>query len=404
VRNRRLTSFIANSVFILSLFPYISPIRTPFDTQPYALIWALLVLPIFFTRRRFTMPLPLFQIGMVVAFAVAVYLLNPTGLAALRSLAGYVSIFVFALIAYKTYHFVDSRIFLFAVAVWFIVAIVETLGFHLAWLLPDVRTGGIRGVTGLAAEPAHYARMVVLFLILNDFFRAERRYSKSTYIIVVTVLIAQAVMSKAGTGILLTSLFFLMKGMSFIIFYQRKFSLHAITRVLILTIAIVSIILLFLSVEPLKSSRGGQLVSRFMEQGFDLLHKDASIRNRLGHLFLSSYSIVVGKGLGFGLGTFSEHAAGLYYSSPEWISLYAAPYSKDRIMSCVGTVIYELGIVGIVLILTIGYVLFRGIKVNQSHDIRAVLFVSGSTFVVLMILHGMRTGRRRNINDYDEER
>ena len=153
-----------------------------------------------------------------------------------------------------------------------------------------------------------------------------------------------------------------------------------------LTIAIVSIILLFLSVEPLKSSRGGQLVSGFMEQGFHLLYEDKSIHDRLGHFLLSSYSIVASKGLGFGLGTFREHAADLYYSSPKWISLYAAPYQADRIMSGVGTVIYELGIVGVLLILTIVYVLLRSLKVNQSHDLRAVLFVSGSTFVVLMVL------------------
>lgn len=375
---------MANIVFLLVLFPYITPIKTPVDIQPYALAVALLFFLSFLTQAKVTLPRPLFIIGLISIYAVANFFLYSMTFNGLRSLVGYVSIFIFAFVALKTYHLVNSRLFLYSIMIWLIAAMVELLGGSqlIRYILPDMRTGGIRGVTGLAPEPAHYARMIGFFLALNELFYQEKRYPRHAYLIFMATLFIQAILSYSGTALVVINTFLIAKIASGFI-SGRWFSLRLLTRALTTVVIITLVVTAFLKVDVLKTRRAGLLFAAFLENGVYILQADRSIRSRVSDILLPMYSLIYGYGMGFGTGTYNEHASELYWNAPRWIQEFALPGAGyATIKSGFGRSIYELGGIGLLLMAIVLYIVFR--SVYRSAHTSPALLVSG--FILLMFI------------------
>jgi len=113
------TRLAANAMFLCVLFPYISPVPTPYDVQPYSLILAIILTPaVLLSKRRAFLPGPLAVLLLLVFAAILFSLVNFGGFFALRSMAGYLSVFLISLVAYKTFPQISHRLYLIAITLW----------------------------------------------------------------------------------------------------------------------------------------------------------------------------------------------------------------------------------------------------------------------------------------------
>src|SRR5258706_15101919 len=79
------------ALFVFSLFPYLLIVPLPTDTQPYAIIFAVLVV---LMGRGVALPLPIWGLFVVLVVAIIVCLATGTTFNGLRSLVGYASVFL----------------------------------------------------------------------------------------------------------------------------------------------------------------------------------------------------------------------------------------------------------------------------------------------------------------------
>jgi len=352
----------ANLFFIVVLFPYVSPFKTPFDTQPWALLAALALALIYFEIPR---PLaPLFFVAAYAALVLAVGLIRKTSVPVdgLRSLACYLAVCFIALAAYKLHAYVDIRLFLAGVAVWLAVGVLQLVvdEHFLLVLLPRATIFGNRGVLGLAPEPAYYARVLVAFFILNEIFRKEKRYSSGLYLAVAAALAFQIVITFSVIGLVYLLVGAAAKGISLIWENSRKERWIAAVVALILLAGFAA----FFLVPDLKSSRGGAYLQRASgtlwrrntppttsgQQGSPRRKVpgtlwDQSTSTKIGNLVWGFYGgLVETRGLGFGLGSKTRGEV------PPWLSRLSGVKRSwgGRIGGGLVQGVYELGVIGLI--------------------------------------------------------
>lgn len=158
---------VANGFFLAVLFPYVSPVPTPYDTQPWALALSLLILTMFLGSGRFLLPCPLWALLISFIYAALIFSFNRGPmLGALRSLVGYASVFCIAGAAYLTARWLRPKVFVGAVLIWALVGFIQLTVYKEfgQQLVPRLSTSAERGVTSLAVEPSYYAITAVFFL------------------------------------------------------------------------------------------------------------------------------------------------------------------------------------------------------------------------------------------------
>lgn len=367
---------VANIVFFLSLFPYLTPFDTRFDTQPWAFAVAAFVAPaLIAARSRLALPGPLWLLLAFGLYAALIYAINSDAYYGLRSLAGYGSVFLFALVAYKTYRHVSSKLYLTAVGAWLLVGLVQVF-IHSSFasgVVSRMSTGGPRGVTSLAVEPSFYAIVCIFMLILNEFFFIERKYTFRIYLAVVLALTFQIAISYSALGILFLLVFGVAKlGSVMLPGHKRQMG------VVLVIVAIMGITLTaFLRVDVLKQTRAGQIMAKITSCPADLLYQDESVAIRGAHALLPLYSLSLNYGAGLGLGTWNEHAHKLgMMTEAEWVlNLVEANQLSvgGRVLSGWGTAIYELGLIGLLFVATALYILASGIRRNRRMKMTCML-------------------------------
>src|SRR5437016_5247969 len=181
------------ALFIFSLFPYLSPVTLPTDTQPYAIIFAVLI---FLLGRGVAMPLPIWTLFVVLVVAIIVYVATGATFNGLRSLVGYASVFfISASVLILAFHRIrlSDRLLDVAVYIWFVVGVIQRFisPTFLAFILPRSGTSEIRGVASLAVEPSAYATMM-LFILIIYFIRGRERSWPAFLCLVQILLLAQS--------------------------------------------------------------------------------------------------------------------------------------------------------------------------------------------------------------------
>jgi len=350
------------------LFPYISLFRTPFDTQPFAVIFSILIFLILLIRKDndLSFPFPLWVLSLIFLYALGMYFIHSDYYYGIRSLAGYASVFFIALASYKTFKYINIKIYFLSIFIWCFFGVVQllfkkTFG---SWLVPRMSTSVGRGVTSLATEPSHYATVCIFLLILNEIFHGNAKYNNKIYFIIMIILVFQVIMSFSGLGILFLMGFFFTKCISLLLFNRVIKN----WRAFLFTIIILSIIVLsFFYLPVLENSRAGRLFTKTVNTPA-LLFADQSVADRASHILISFYSLPYSNGIGLGLGTWDDYAQLLASSAGRQINnLTDIRFSASgRIMSGWGTAVYELGIVGILFILVFLYIMFIGMYKNKK--------------------------------------
>jgi len=214
----------SNILLFLVLFPYLSLIRTPFDTLPFAVIFSILIFSIFLIKKddNLSFPFPLWTLFLIFLYALGIYFINSDYYYGMRSLTGYASVFFITLASYNTFKYINVKNYIFSIYIWLFFGIAQLLfnkNFG-RWLVPRMSTSVERGVTSLAVEPSYYATVCIFALILNELFYRNAKYNRKLYYILMCILVFQIIISFSGLGFLFLLVFFFSKCIS-LIFFNR---------------------------------------------------------------------------------------------------------------------------------------------------------------------------------------
>ncbi|MFE2777927.1 hypothetical protein ACFXEB_09010 [Aerococcus urinaeequi] len=372
---------LSNFLFITVLFPYISVINTPFDTQPTSLLVAMFIFFVILFERNDKIPITFVPLLFLFVMSIIAMLIYPNDMiSGLRSVVGYSTLFFVTLASYKTFKLINPRILIYSEWIWFIVAFIQTFiskNFG-SFLLSNLRTSAARGVTSLAVEPSYYAIIMVFFLILNEFFYAKNLFNNKEYKQVFVLSCIQILLSFSGMGILFLAVFGLFKTISVVL---TKNVVKKISSLIIFFSLLGTAFVAFTSIPKLAQSRAGGILVKFIQSPTDLIMSDKSIALRLSHITISTLSIFQNFGLGHGVGQFETKAISVMENlpTPIWKMIVEQEvYPGGRIMSGWGSSIFELGIIGLIPLFLFIYVMRLAMKKsNKSVYITAfgVIFI-----------------------------
>jgi hypothetical protein len=369
-------------LFLLCTFPFISPINTPFDTQPYATAGALAaILLLTLSRKRMLVPKQLLPFGLVLCFATVAWPLSPELMSGFRSLVGYLSVCAISLAAYVTFQSVKGKLLVYVVLVWLLFGLVQIVA-HKAFgefLLPRLSTSPARGVASLAVEPSYYSVMCVFFLLLNDIFLARKSYSRRTYLLVFGLTVVQIFFAQAALGIVLL----------FVYLAVRLITQGSLVRIFngvaLFTLIIATILLLFRYAPMLRDSRAGRLLAVAEAKGdLYVLASDASVNDRLLHILASHSAIFRGNLLGLGLGNWNSYADELVAPFHGYVPVVNVT-SGGRIMSGWGAAIFELGLFGVLFLAAFVYVMYTGWRA-ADRSMKRIYISSAFTIYFVMLM------------------
>jgi hypothetical protein len=371
-------------LFLACAFPYISIVATPFDTQPYAVVAAVIVLTLeFATRGSLRIPHLLAPFGVVLVIAGMSLVAFSDPATGLRSMVGYASVFLISTAAFVSFGRITGRHLMFAVAVWAMVGTIQmtidkTAG---SFLLPRLSTSVTRGVTSLAVEPSYYVVVCIGLMILADVLYARKSLSRRAYLLIFAATVLQILYARAGLGVLLF----------FVYLAARLASQSTVTQIFksatVLAVAVGLFVVSFRNVPDLRTSRVGRQLDLVVADPWKLLYSDASVADRLVHVLVSHASAFYHP-LGFGPGKWgyvaremADRMGGLAYD----LASLNMSTTDNRVMSGWGGVFFELGLAGFVFIG--GFVALMALGWRRADTEHRKVFVSSAiTIYVLMLM------------------
>lgn len=349
---------LANLLFLLAAFPYVSIIPLSSDLQPYTLLLAVILAAAFLMNpgRPLRLPRPVWLLGLLLFYAGFVYLARSEPRYGLRSLVGYASVFFITVAAYKAFPRLKTGTFLFAVSVWAAVGALQLFyrKDFAGRLLARMTTSSVRGVTSLAVEPSYYAFICMFFLILNALLYHRGRYARWLYHALNVLLYAQIFITYSGMGLVFFALLFATRAAELL---MTRPGVKAVAKLAAVGLALGGFVILFFRVPAFQGTRAGVILQRGVANPSALVFRDASISDRASHIVLSFYSLSYSRGLGLGLGTWTDHVEELAGAAGGWVERLAlanrVSTEAGRIMSGWGAAAYELGAVGLVYIILV---------------------------------------------------
>ena len=352
--------FLKKGIFILFLFfiffPFVSPIKTSTDMQPYSVVFAFILLPFF----KLTITRSQLYILLLPLVAIVVLFFSDFSFNSLRSLYNYISLFIIYYVSYKVLKsnvLNVKSIIKFFLSVWISIGLLQATIKKdlLTFLISESRTTENRGATSLAPEPTFFAIILIYFLLF--IFQLNLK-NKNKYYIAIIFSILLVAKSSMGFVYLLVMFFY-------ILLTKLNFKLFLIT--------ISSCLLLSISISFFVDSRLYELAMIFIENPSNLIMFDASINDRFFQIYFSIKGFFQFYFLPHGFSYWGKYLA---IEVPKYSDYVMVDYfsSDGRIMSGLGSLLFELGFFGLllpILILKQNIILYR----NNFIDLFFVLIL-----------------------------
>ena len=293
------------------------------------------------TAAIFAFTLALFDLSFTALRACASYFVLPLTLAIIpKFIASYSAQF--------------KRLLVFSIFLWLSLGLYQNYfdSYFLSEYISGGRTTAERGVFSFAPEPSYYGLTMVFYLLIS-----AKLLSKRTNIIVIPLIIFQIVfLSKSFLAI--ASLIIIIG--YYIIFVQKM--------VLIMGLLSLNLFLLlrYWSDYILYNyhSRYIKLLYMLIENPINLFKRDESGNDRIGHIFASFYGFLKDFGMPHG---FSSYPAFIeqYIKILDFFSKNNY-FTSGRIMSFYGTCLFELGIIGLLIIIAINKIIIFCTACNKE--------------------------------------
>ncbi|MFX0560705.1 hypothetical protein TEPIDINF_002139 [Tepidibacillus infernus] len=319
-------------LMFLSFFPFVSFINIGTDTQPYAFVIAVMIILL---NRNYKIPKLIAPLFLVSALSVVIFIIfGKYGMLELRSLFNYLSITVISYASYlgiKRIGGVDEKYFKIIINIWFIVGLVQKFikSDFLLFLVAGGRTSVGRGITNLTSEPSFYGYMIIFALLFVLDFK-EKRNLYIVNLLVQLFLFSQSAVSMVYLGIYVG----LLLGK-----YILSLKISNIRKVVIIALLFVGSLTMYFNMYP--NSRATVLLGSILSNPQEVYSADASVRSRFNHIYIPITE------------------AFRSYLMPNGYSRALEVFGYRRIMSGYGAGIYELGIIGIIMVINIFLIVYR---------------------------------------------
>ena len=357
----RILTFFVQVATLCIFLPYISPFPISSDTQPLAIVICTLTIVFIFSSQTVKMkPIKIPYISMFSAlscgYVVSLSLIY--GSFELRGIASYISLLVFSMfgsiIAVRP-HMIKAPLLLAAV-LWLVVGVAQLLlSKDFGTIFQHRATSSIsRGVVSLASEPSHYSMMCVLLIVFLDIYKTRiRNLSPWVLKLQITFGIQILFLSRSTFGILALLLWIFIK--IYLSFKKKMISTVLISIVFAFSVYVAKKMNLH------HEFRLVYLVSEIIENISEpqyIFIKDASANARAADIIISTYSFFesIPLPIGHGLGTWKDY---LGSADENFDYLWHIVPGSNRIMSGYGGLLYEVGLLGFILIISIFFSLYR---------------------------------------------
>jgi hypothetical protein len=379
---------IVNFLFLLfSFFPFITPIKFGFDSQPWAFFCGLLIILNGQVSNRIT--IPKYFIGFFFTIIFAFLSIGLTFLSyghvdvfsSFRSLFSILSIPI-CLVAFVKADFSNIRIaryLEYSVYLYFSVALIQFfIPSFLTSIISRGSTSEERGLYSLAPEPVEYARICFLLLVNLVLLYAKKAISLVKFRFLSLLLFCQAVLfSMAGTAFIWALLFFVLILINSNI---NKLTLLFFGVVLFFTIGFI----LEWGQNVFPEKRVFNLVNIAVENPQLLTLEGGFVLRLLNPIHSVYVGIILNSGIGVGLGyiSFGEFINYDFLGSFfENVKLEVASRSHGGLIGLV----YELGILSFPFILTFfRCAFFTSVNLNEKKWINLAFYF----FLILTAFEG----------------
>lgn len=337
--------YLSGPFLFFCFFPYLTPVATNTDLQPYALLLSLVVCIIY----RWRLPLALWLLGVPTLVALLLWMMDLSSFFAFRSFAGYLSLWTIAIATYVLLRQSDKvdrmlRSFVaFATWIWLVAGLIETFinPSLFASFIPNISLDVDRGVTGLATEPSFYAIYCIFLIGLNLLCRGNDR-------LIIALLLFQIVfLAKSAIGVVMLAILFAYWGVIFV--SPHRLAVVALT-------AVAGALITKYVLPQFLDLRLASLVIDIWENPALVLQVDTSVNARVGHMLFSVYGFVDNLGLPHGFDHFHHYVADkLSDGDYVWLGVNEPGL---KIMSGYGSALFELGVFGMFVPLAVTLMIF----------------------------------------------
>lgn len=361
---RKFFYFVSSLFLFFVFFPYLKvfPIRS--DTQPGALCLGFFV---FILVKNKKLPRTILILLLPLMLAVALSFVSGVEMLSIRSILNYVSVFFISSATYFIFRLrggFTKKWIPIVVYSWFMVGCLQTfLSATFAHFLlsraSDAYTG--RGVIGLAPEPTQYACVCIFLMMLSYLHHPEKR------LLPILLLIQILFFAKSSLAVLLLFCF----GVYYLI---CKLSIKRL-----LVVAVAGYAGFFLLMGPLFAGTRLQTLLLKMplliENPWLLVLSDASILDRYFHIYLSIKGCIEFVGIPHGFRLWTDYL--LQNLQFYGITTYV---TKERIMSGYGGALFELGLMGAIVPISLGLALKKYFKAAKSSFVFSALSLTTLMF------------------------
>lgn len=366
--------------YFFVLCPFISPVRMPMDIQPCALLVSILVILI---ERKIVLKKEIKYLWCLTFVATIMMLWaaidNQTTLFLIfRKYMNYISLCVITTAGYMvllSQGEVKENWIKKIILLWLVVGILESLFPSLSQvIMRGSRTTRGRGVVGLAMEPSFYGYMAFFFMLLATQFKEKKHIYMGISIIQVLFF------AKSAVSAIYVLIYFGCCCIEIILSWW-KYEREKIKK-LMMGLG-VGIILLYIGIRVfIKNYANTRMVSLFVK-----LFKNIASINNMESLYKIDYSV-------------AERFDSIVSSFKIFITNFGLPLGFDytqiglsgtkRIMSGFGSVMCEMGWIGVILIVLLILVLVEGYGKKIAISILFAMFsavqLSSPTFALLIAI------------------
>ena len=355
---------IASIFFILALFPFVSFGTNSMDSQPFYIFFAMLSF-LFFASSGLIFKESLNLIILTIIVLLTIFLTSTTfDFIFIRGVASYLGFFITLIVSivYFERFGIPVKFIVISNIIYLFVGILQFLYDPLIanfLVLPNGYPNMIRGATSLTPEHTFYGIVLFFFswinLIIYDY-----KPPKLISILIIINLFSIVFVAKSSMVIvflLVAAFVFLLRNLKRKVFFKQFF----ITSIG-LFVLLYSFIWLFPEARFARLiGLGASLEIGFIDGIIAVIKRDGSINDRVLNAVFPYFGIVLNYGLPGGLHSFYDMSLILveYFGGFFWSGL-----GSNKILSFIGTIIYELGLIGI---LSISY-LYWLVKDSNNHN------------------------------------
>ncbi len=322
---------------LFNFFPWTSFSLNSYDMQPWVIFLDAVVI---FLLIRTKVHAYIFFSYLIFGFVLVVAILDGSDYV-YRAVASYMILFLglhFFYLICKSYLYVFLCAVFFSNIIWVLMGLYQFFfGVDSFSFLVNLRSSADRGVTSLAPEPTHFGLQLIFFswiiLILSQVRMVGLRCAIFFVIIDFLSVVFLAKSSMAVMYILIFLPFFYM---------ARGGSLKSIFLLFGFLLFFCFFGLVYFNSYP--ESRLALTFSGLFSDPLLVLKEDASINSRVSHLFLSMYGAFSDLFYPHGFSAFNDHS---YVLNREFDGFFWYNYQSNIIMSGLGSLLYEVGILGL---------------------------------------------------------